>query len=200
MVPGRPLGLSELVAPDLQNQGLEGRGSTASEGHEISAAQFSLLGENYSVLTRVAVPWSSSRASDLPKVRWVSFLSSPGCHPSLPCPFPTSRLCSQCLGMGSWGRKMSFTAPEMNTMPPPCHMRVLRKWGRGWGRGAAARLLEQSASQGRKGIFRCNNLEPQHICSWRAHSSARQTRHDGSQSLTGCQVLQMMELKIARYR
>lgn len=88
---------------------------------------------------------------------------------------------------------MSFTAPEMiQDAPPLSQMRVPREWG--------MKPPKQPASQGRKDIFKRSNLEPEHICSPSAHSTAWQTRRDGSQSLTGCQVPQMMELKIARYR
>lgn len=60
----------------------------------------------------------------------------------------------------------------------------------------------QAAPPPREGrtFSRRSNLEPEHICSQCAYPTAWQTRRDGSQSLTGCQVLQMMELKIARYR
>lgn len=119
------------------------------------------------LLTRVAVHWSSSRVSDLRKVTRGSDLGSQGCAPSLPRPFPVSRQAQQCRGVGPRVRRVSFTPPGMSKMPPPCHRRVLGRWG--------GRLLHQPASQGRKGIFRCNNLEPQHICSWRALHSAADT-------------------------
>lgn len=184
---GQVPSLSALQTPDLENQGLGQMLSTASEGHGISATQFSFLGENYSFLTSVTVHQSSSRVTDLLKVK---------CHSQSSPPPPYLQAVLTVLGTEFWGRKMSFTAPEMNKMPPS----LPHEGSQSRGEGGAVRLLQQPASQGRKGIFKCNNLEAQHICSWRAHSTARQTRHDGSQSLTGCQVLQMMELKIARYR
>lgn len=106
---GQVPSLSELQAPDLENQGLGQMLSTASEGHGISATQFSFLGENYSFLTSVTVHQSSSRVTDLLKVKYHS-QSSP--------PPPYLQAVLTVLGTGFWGRKMSFTAPEMNKMPP----------------------------------------------------------------------------------